>query len=177
MPRSQSQSPPSTPRKPRLARSNSFSPSKLKSPSKSKYSEELRNLVERGSHERKPPIPSACPKGHVGMCRLQIQYRQGATGLFVSVVRSHSSPPLVLQTYDTLFSSLKCNECPRDDRLFDIRGQAPMTLEHLEEIEAVRARDEAAKAAVSLRFSLVWLCTFVVNTVFCRPKATVTIKR
>lgn len=47
-------------------------------------------------------------------------------------------------------SSLQCNECPRDERLFEIRGQAPMTLAHLEEIEAVRARDEAAKTGVSV---------------------------
>lgn len=87
--RSQSVSLPSTPRKHQGSRSKSFSPSKLRSPFVSKYSDQLRSACMEGAHKRLPPIPPKCPKGHVGMVRLQMQYRQGAAGIFFGVVCSH----------------------------------------------------------------------------------------
>lgn len=96
------------------------------------------------------------------MCRLQIQYRQGAAGLFVAVVCSFS---YILQTSvppnsNMPYRCLKCNECPNDDRVFDIHGQAPMSLEHIEEIEEVRARDMAAQAVSSLICELHFLVPY-----------------
>ena len=103
-----------------------------------------------GTHQRLPPIPPQCPQGHIGMARLQMQYRQGAAGIYLGIVSSCSYPSIIHDVHDMPMPFSKCNECPNDERTFEIPGQRPISAEQLEKIEAIRACDEAEKAAVRL---------------------------